>query len=99
MKVKINNLNDSSEKRMVAKFYNERGRLVKTVKFGQRGSRTYPDHKNRKTMLNYLKRHRVNENWSDPYSAGALSRWVLWSDTSIKGGKQNYSHRYRIKLV
>jgi hypothetical protein len=26
----------------------------------------------------YLARHSVNENWNDPYSAGALSRWLLW---------------------
>ena len=30
----------------------------------------------------YIARHTVRENWNDPYSAGALSRWLLWGDTT-----------------
>ena len=30
----------------------------------------------------YLNRHRANENWNNPRSAGALSRWILWGQSS-----------------
>lgn len=30
----------------------------------------------------YLNRHKNNENWNDPRSAGALSRWILWGQSS-----------------
>ena len=30
----------------------------------------------------YLNRHRNKENWNDPRSAGALSRWILWGQSS-----------------
>jgi hypothetical protein len=31
---------------------------------------------------NYLKRHIKRENWDDPYTAGALSKWILWGESS-----------------
>jgi hypothetical protein len=30
----------------------------------------------------YLNRHKNNENWNNPRSAGALSRWILWGQSS-----------------
>jgi hypothetical protein len=44
----------------------------------------------------YLARHRVNENWNDPYSAGSLSRWLLWGPsrslaTNIRLFKERFS--------
>lgn len=106
MKVSITTLkNDGSGKRMKARFYNNKDELVKTIKFGYRNPKTgkpgstYPDHKNKQTMRNYVARHRVNEDWSSPYSAGSLSRWVLWSKPSISQGKRAYAKRYGLKLV
>ena len=53
----------------------------KTVHFGSDGSKTYIDHGDKAKREAYLKRHAVNEDWDDPYSAGALSRWLLWGDS------------------
>lgn len=106
MKVQITTLrNDGSGKRMKARFYNNNGRLVKTVKFGYRNpvtgksGSTYPDHKNEKKMKAYIARHKVNENWKTPYNAGALSRWVLWSKPDLEEGKRAYAKRYNLELV
>ena len=48
--------------------------------FGSKDGSTFIDHKDLKKRLNYVKRHRAlgTENWKDPYSAGALSRYLLW---------------------
>jgi hypothetical protein len=43
------------------------------------------DHHNILKRFNYLKRHEVNENWDDPYTAGTLSSYLLWgNNTSLK---------------
>lgn len=43
-----------------------------------------------KRKNSYLKRHAKNENWNDPYSAGALSRWILWNKPSLEESLRHY---------
>ena len=54
----------------------------KRVHFGAAGSQTYLDHHDKDKRANYLKRHKVNENWNNPTSPGALSRWLLWGPST-----------------
>jgi len=69
----------------------------KTVHFGSAGSSTYLDHKDKKKREAYLARHRVNENWNDPYSAGALSRFLLWGDsTSLEANHQAFMRKFGV---
>ena len=42
----------------------------------------------------YIKRHKTTENWSDPKSAGALSRWILWSKPTVESGLLAYKMRF-----
>lgn len=51
-----------------------------TVHFGLKNGETYIDHGDKQKRENYLKRHIKNEDWNNPYSAGALSRFLLWGD-------------------
>ncbi len=55
---------------------------TKRVHFGLLGSSTYLDHKDDKKKDAYIARHTVNENWNDPKTAGALSRYILWGPTT-----------------
>lgn len=50
------------------------------VHFGQAGGSTYIDHGDEKKREAYIARHGGGgrENWKSPYTAGALSRWILW---------------------
>jgi len=43
----------------------------------------------------YLTRHHVNENFNDPYSAGSLSRWILWNLPSLSDSIIDYKRRFR----
>lgn len=52
------------------------------VHFGLKGGTTYIDSGDKVKRKNYLARHKVNEDWSDPYSPGALSRYLLWGDST-----------------
>jgi len=66
------------------------------TRFGAFGYQDYtqpPHDKERRTL--YLIRHKKNENWNNPKSAGALSRWILWGDsTSIATNLAAYKRRF-----
>ena len=69
----------------------------KVVHFGQRGARdyTFPDVTD-EVKDAYLKRHKKNENWNNPYSAGSLSRWVLWNKKSLKDSIADYKKKFKV---
>jgi hypothetical protein len=63
--------------------------------FGLEGGTTYIDIGNRDMRKNYLARHRVNEDWNDYKSAGALSRYILWgSSTDVHKNIASYKKRF-----
>ena len=81
-------------KRLVAIFKNG-----KKVHFGSEGSETYVDHKDKEKRAAYLARHGGSgrEDWNDPYSAGALSRWILWGDFgSMEGNIASFRRRFNL---
>ena len=79
-------------KRFVATYANG-----KVVHFGQAGGKTYIDEKDKVKRTAYLARHKANENWDDPYSAGALSRWLLWGEyTSLDKNHKAFMKKYPI---
>ncbi len=57
---------------------------TKTVSFGQKGYSDFTIHKDDDRRDRYIKRHKVNENWNDPTTAGFYSRWVLWNKPTMK---------------
>lgn len=61
--------------------------------FGSRGE-NYTMHNDDKKKENYLKRHSKNEDWNDPKSSGALSRWILWNKPTIEESFEDYKHRF-----
>lgn len=90
---------DRADKRFVAVFRDKDGNKVKTTHFGLKKPSigTYIDHNNLKLKNNYLKRHEKNENWNDPMSAGALSRWILWNKKTFKSSFDDYKKRFKLK--
>lgn len=67
----------------------------KTVHFGSATSQTYLDHKDPKKRENYIKRHRVREDFNDPKTAGSLSRWLLWGDsTNLKTNVTSFRKKF-----
>ena len=61
-------------KRFIAVFKNG-----EKIHFGQAGGNTYIDSGYAKKRDAYLARHGAGrENWKSPYSAGSLSKWILW---------------------
>lgn len=82
-----------ADKKLDAKFETDAGR-TKTVSFGSRGMDDYTKTHDVEQRERYLKRHIANENWSKLDSAGALSRWILWGEsTSLLKNIASYKNR------
>ena len=66
----------------------------KTIHFGQAGADDYTITKDKQKR--YLDRHRKNEDWTKPESAGALSKWILWGkSTSRKDNIAEFKKRFK----
>jgi hypothetical protein len=65
--------------------------------FGASGYSDYTQHGNKMRRANYLARHRANENWNDYKSAGSLSRWILWGDsTDLQTNLRAFRRRFSL---
>tara|TARA_R110000744_G_scaffold137698_1_gene248314 strand:- start:303 stop:632 length:330 start_codon:yes stop_codon:yes gene_type:complete len=82
---------------------------IKTIHFGQSGARdnTLINDKNSKFYLpklidrnvvkaSYLRRHREREDWSNPLTAGALSRWLLWDKKTLSASLKAFKKRFKL---
>jgi hypothetical protein len=63
-------------KKLMAVFQ-DNGRVIHRH-FGARGMSDYTINKDPARRELYLQRHQAREDWNDPKSAGALSKWILW---------------------
>ena len=67
-----------------------------TIHFGSKNSSTFLDHHDKIKRINYLKRHRVNEDWNQ-VNAGSLSAYILWGDSSdMYANLINYLDKFNI---
>ena len=67
-----------------------------TIHFGSKNSSTFLDHHDKHKRSNYLKRHKVNEDWNQ-INAGSLSAYLLWGDsTDIYDNLLNYLDKFNI---
>ena len=57
----------------------------------------YTKHKDKKRKTRYLTRHKKRENWSNYMSAGALSRYILWGEPTLRASIQKYKKRFNLK--
>ncbi len=83
---------DRKDKRYLATFENGT-----KIHFGLKGGQTYIDHMDKAKREAYLKRHKKNENWDDPYTAGSLSRYILWGDSgNINKNISDFKQRFKL---
>jgi hypothetical protein len=66
------------------------------IHFGSKGQ-SFIDHMDEAKRSAYLKRHAKNENWDDPYTAGSLSRFIAWGDsTNINKNISDFKKRFNL---
>jgi hypothetical protein len=88
---------DRPEKKLKAVFYLKNGR-TKTTHFGAAGMSDYTKHRDKDRQARYLARHRTSERWTDMFSAGSLSRWILWNKPSLAASIRDYGSRFRVHV-
>jgi len=72
------------------------GTKHKTIHFGASGYQDLTQHKNLERKTAYLSRHKSNESWNNPQTAGSLSRWILWDTTSLSTNVANFKRRFHL---
>lgn len=95
MKVVIKKSTNPKKKYMAV--FTENGKKVKTTHFGQAGALDFIKTKDEERKKRYLDRHRKNENWNDKFSAGALSRWILWNKPTLRASIADYKRRFKLQ--
>jgi len=101
MSLRLTELGPSLKPRfkMVARFETADGKVISTH-FGASGYGDYPTYYKEDPEMAaakkaaYLARHVVREDWTDPTSAGALSRWVLWNMSTVRSSIADYKRRF-----
>ena len=68
----------------------------KIVSFGAKGYSDFTIHKDQDRKERYLKRHSANEHWTNPTSAGALSRWLLWNKGTLRASISDFKARFHL---
>lgn len=68
----------------------------KIVYFGAKGYEDFTTSGDEAKKAAYLKRHEPRENWNNPYTAGALARWILWNKPTIKASISDYKKRFKL---
>jgi hypothetical protein len=82
------------EKKWDAVFEKENGK-EKVVRFGAAGMSDFTKHKDTRRKSLYLKRHSgMGEDWNQPDTPGALSRWILWNKPSFKASLSDFKKRF-----
>jgi len=89
----------NKDKKLMATFERDNGRQV-TTHFGSKGMMDYTKYYPKDPKLakqkkeSYLARHRVNEDWNDVMSAGALSKHILWSEPTIEASIKKFKKKF-----
>lgn len=91
--ISIKKANDGKHK-LVAKF--KKGDKEINTKFGAVGYSDFTIHHDIERKDRYLARHKKNENWNDPTTAGSLSKNILWNKSSIKASISDFKSKFKL---
>ena len=71
-----------------------------TVRFGAKGYGDFiqyykqdPELAEKKKNA-YIARHSVREDWTDPFKAGTLSRYILWNKPTLRASMADFRKRF-----
>jgi hypothetical protein len=69
---------------------------IKKVSFGAYGYDDFIITNDNKKKQAYLRRHRKREDWNNPLSAGALSRWILWNKPTFEASVSHFIKKFNL---
>ena len=59
----------------------------------------YTQHKDDERKENYIKRHQVNEDWTNLKTAGTWARYILWNQKTLTKSIKDMEKRFHIKIT
>jgi len=83
------------KKKLEAHFLLDNGR-EKIVRFGAAGYVDFTTTGDEVKKELYLQRHKNREDWNNPLTAGALSRWILWNKPTLRGSIIDFKRRFSL---
>ena len=83
-----------ADKKLVAVFQENGKTLLRH--FGQKGASDFTIHHDEVRKKRYLDRHRANEYWEDPKTAGSLAKWILWNKPTITESVSDFKRRFNL---
>jgi lipopolysaccharide export LptBFGC system permease protein LptF len=79
----------AKNKKLKAIFYDDEGKKIKTTQFGDNRYEDYTQHKDKSRRTKYRTRHKKDLEKGDYKSAGYLSYYILWGDSSSRNTNIN----------
>lgn len=86
-------------KKLKMEFFNKDKKKVATRQFGQAGASDFTKHGDTKRRDRYDTRHKERENWDDPLTNGALSKWILWNKKTLSSSLNDYMKKFNYKKL
>jgi hypothetical protein len=86
-----------ANKKLDAIFTYDNGK-IKTIPFGAANFSDYTIHHDKERRKRYITRHSRNEHFNEPMTAGSLSRWILWGEsTNLETNIRNFKKKFNLK--
>ena len=70
----------------------------KTIHFGAKGYSDFTQHKNEARKKLYENRHRKNEQWDNPLTAGFWSKNILWNKMTLSESIKDTNNKYNVNI-
>lgn len=64
------------------------------VSFGATGYSDFTQHHDESRKKAYMRRHKRQEDWSNPKTAGTLSRYILWNKPTLSESVKDFKQRF-----
>lgn len=71
---------------------------IKTIQFGAKSMSDFTIHKDIERKYRYIDRHKHNENWNDPLTAGFWALHLLWSEPTIDKSIDKIENHFGIQI-
>ncbi len=95
MKVIISD-STNPKKKLMATFYDNEGKKIKTTHFGQAGADDYTITKDKEQRTRYRNRHKKDLDTNDYKKAGYLSFYLLWNKPTLTESIKDYKKRFNL---
>jgi hypothetical protein len=84
-------------KKWQAIFYDDEGKKLQTIPFGQAGASDFTQNKDKSRKERYIKRHETREDWTNPRTAGTLAKFILWNKPTFKASLADFKKRFNLQ--